>query len=233
MPRPVKNNARPGRSLSDAGPGAGPGGRPGAEASSGVHSGEWNCDWIPSLAEPYLRGYAPRLESGNSLLGYRFLARSSAAPPALRKKARQRTAETASAGFFVGYLLDTRGLAFLKATPPEFLVFAFVDPLGGRWHRRIVSEPDSLMRRTAEYIRWLTHHPPRFELFAEERTALVRHISTQEWPAGRIEHYARNFSIETLAWLVRSALVRRLPEEIAAAFQSRGPSALESRAARK
>ena len=83
-------------------------------------------------------------------------------------------------------------------------------------HRRLVSEPDSLMHRTAEYIRWLTHHPPRFELFTEEKAALVRHVPTQQWPASRTEHYARNFAIETLAWLVRSALVRRLPSEITA-----------------
>jgi len=209
--------------------------RAGAGARPGVGSGEWNCDWIPSLAEPYLRGYAPQFENSNSnsLLGYRFLAQPSASPPPSRKKARQPASETASAGFFIGYLLADCGLAFLKATPPEFLVFCFVEPLGGRLHRRLVSEPESLMRRTAEYIRWLTHHPPRFELFTEERTALVRHVSTQEWPAGRIEHYARNFTIETLAWLVRSALVRRLPEEIAASFHSAGPSARGSRAARK
>ena len=45
----------------------------------------------------------------------------------------------------------------------------------------------------------------------------------------RTEHYARNFTIETLAWLVRSALVRRLPEELAAPL----PPASEKRAARK
>jgi hypothetical protein len=53
-------------------------------------------------------------------------------------------------------------------------------------------------------------------LFADEAAALVRHIPVSEWPADRIEHYARNFTIETLAWLVRSALVRRLPEEVGA-----------------
>jgi hypothetical protein len=169
------------------------------------------------------------LESGNSLLGYRFLAQPSVDLSPSPKTSRQSAAQAASAGFFIGYLLDTRGFAFLKAAPPEFLAFCFVEPLGGRWHRRLVSEADSLMRRTAEYIRWLTHHPPRFELFAEEHTALVRHVSTQEWPAGRTEHYARNFSIETLAWLVRSALVRRLPGEMAASLHP----GKKGRAARK
>jgi len=120
-------------------------------------------------------------------------------------------------------------MRFLKAAPPEFLIFCFIEPLGGRLHRRLVSEPESLMRRTAEYIRWLTHHLPRFELFADEHAALVRHIATQEWPTDRTEHYARNFTIETLAWLVRSALVRRLPEELAAPL----PPASERRAARR
>ena len=108
-------------------------------------------------------------------------------------------------------------------------MFCFIEPVGGQLHRRLVSEPESLMRRTVEYIRWLTHHPPRFELFAEEHAALVRHLPTKEWPAARIEHYARNFTIETLAWLVRSALVRRLPDELAAPSQARSAG----RAARK
>jgi hypothetical protein len=137
--------------------------------------------------------------------------------PRSSRKSRRGPTVAVSAGFFIGYLLEPGALPFLKATPPEFLVFCFVEPLAGRFHRRVVSEPDSLMRRTTEYIRWLTHHTPRFELFPEEHAALVRHVPTKEWPSGRTEHYARNFLIETLAWLVRSALVRRLPGEILAA----------------
>ena len=198
-----------------------------SESASPAGSVGWNCNWIPSLAEPYLRGYAVKPETSESLLGYRFLAQPAAAPQSARKL--RGASESLSAGFFIGYLLDRRGFAFLKPAPPEFLVFSFLEPIGGRLHRRLVSEPESLMRRTAEYIRWLTHHPPRFELYAGEHAALVRHIPTQQWPAGRIEHYARNFTIETLAWLVRSALVRRLPEEIA----SSSHSAAKSRAPRK
>jgi len=179
---------------------------------------QWNCDWIPSLAEPYLRGYAPQFESGGSLLGYRFFAQTTAAPSSSGKKARVTKAE--SAGFFLGYLLHARKMPSLKAAPPEFLIFCFVEPVGGPVHRRLVNQPESLMRRTTEYIRWLTHHPPRFELFADDHTALVRHIPVSEWPAGRIDHYARNFTIETLAWLVRSALIRRLPDEMAAPIRT-------------
>jgi hypothetical protein len=186
-----------------------------SRAALDIRSTEWNCDWIPSVAEPYLRGYATQFERGKSLLGYRFLAQPSAVLPPSGRKTRLAGPETPLSGFFIGYLLNARGLPFLKPAPPEFLVFCFVEPIGGRLHRRLVSEPDSLMRRTAEYIRWLTHHPPRFELYADEDAALVRHIPSQEWPADRIEHYARNFTIETLAWLVRSALVRRLPDEMA------------------
>ena len=174
----------------------------------------WNCDWIPPVAEPYLRGYTPQFETGDALIGYRFFAHPPAASSG--KKARANTSKAESAGFFVGYLLEATKMPSLKAAPPEFLIFCFIEPIGGRVHQRLVSQPESLMRRTAEYIRWLTHHPPRFELLADDHAALVRHIPISEWPAGRIDHYAHNFTIETLAWLVRSALVRRLPEEIAA-----------------
>jgi hypothetical protein len=200
----------------------------GSGVVSRSRSAKWNCDWIPSLAEPYLRGYTPQFESGNSLSGYRFLAQPAASASPARKTGWS-ASEAASAGFFIGYLRDDRGMRFLKAAPPEFLIFCFIEPLGGRFHRRLVSEPESLMRRTAEYIRWLTHHLPRFELFADENATLVRHIPTQQWPMDRTEHYARNFTIETLAWLVRSALVRRLPEELAAPMQP----ASEKRSARK
>ena len=33
------------------------------------------------------------------------------------------------------------------------------------------------------------------------------------WPPEKREHLSRNFFIETLAWLVRSGLVRKLKEE--------------------
>jgi hypothetical protein len=187
----------------------------------------WSHEWIPSLVEPYLRGYAPQFDNGDSLLGYRFLAQSSGSS----RRSSKAVSPLPSAGFFIGYLLNTSESPFPKAAPPEFLVFCFIEPVGGRLHRRLVSEPESLMRRTAEYIRWLTHRPPRFELFDAAHAALVRHIPTQAWPASRTEHYARNFTIETLAWLVRSAIVRRLPNELAVSPQSSSNS--KSRAVRK
>jgi hypothetical protein len=168
-------------------------------------------DWIVPLAEPYLRGYAPLLESNASLRGYRFRALGSGAPPRSSLAGPGvRHAPAPSAGFFVGFLEQSSGLAHLRSQPPECLVFCWIEPAGSAFHRRLVQEPNSLVRRTAEYIRWLTHRPPRFELFPEECAALVRHASMRDWPAGKLQHMSQNFFIETLAWLVRSALVRRL-----------------------
>jgi hypothetical protein len=158
------------------------------------------------LAEPYLRGYAPVLESISSLSGYRFLVPGFVAP--YRLGARRK--HTLSAGFFLGFLDNSSALPFLRCDPPECLVFCWIQPAGSAFHRRLVQKPESLVRRSAEYIRWLTHRPPRFELFPEECAALVRHASMRDWPSEKLRHMSQNFFIETLAWLVRSALVRRL-----------------------
>ena len=160
-------------------------------------------DWIATLAEPYLRGYMPIPESGPSLSGYRFLA------PGFSSSQRKR----ASAGFFLGFLGPAPEFAFLRPQPPECLVFCWAGPAGGAFHRRLVQAPESPLRRTAEYIRWLTHRPPRFEFFPEEQIVLVRHISMDGWPSEKLEHLSKNFFIETLCWLVRSGLVRRLAAE--------------------
>jgi len=181
-------------------------------------SGGWELpvplDWIVPLAEPYLRGYTPLLESNASLSGYRFLAPGFGVSPRSRfDQPGTRRASTPSAGFFVGFLGKPSKLTFLQSQPPECLVFCWAEPVGSALHRRLVREPESLVRSTAEYIRWLTHRPPRFELFPEERAALVRHASMRDWPSGKLQHLSQNFFIETLAWLVRSALVRRLAAE--------------------
>ena len=118
-----------------------------------------------------------------------------------------------TAGFFVGYLIDSKGLAFLGPQPPECLIFAFVHPVGGDTHSRLIGEPGSLMRKTFEYIRWLTHRPPRFVFHEGESATMARHVTMRDWPAEKHEHFSRNFFIETLAWLVRSGLVRRLLAE--------------------
>lgn len=168
-------------------------------------------DWIVPLAEPYLRGYTPLLQTGASLAGYRFIAPGFGASPRnhLEGLGARRTGAP-SAGFFVGFLGPSSRLTFLRSQPPECLVFCWAEPVGSAFHRRLVREPESLVRRTAEYIRWLTHRPPRFELFPGECPALVRHASMRDWPADKLQHLSQNFFIETLAWLVRSALVRRL-----------------------
>jgi len=67
-----------------------------------------------------------------------------------------------------------------------------------------------LLRKTFEYVRWLTHRPPRFVFHAVELAAMTRHASMRGWPTDKWEHLSRNFFIETLCWLVRSGLVRRL-----------------------
>jgi hypothetical protein len=169
--------------------------------------------WIVPLAEPYLRGFRPVLERGGSLRGYWFLSPSSqpsATRPSVTSPGRRSSPQV---GFFVGFLADAEGFAYLVSQPPECLVFAFVVPIASAAHQRLVAAPDSLLRKTFTYIRWLTHRPPRFEFYEREATTLVRHTSMRAWPLTRYEHYSRNSFIETLAWLVRSGLVRKLREE--------------------
>jgi hypothetical protein len=166
--------------------------------------------WIRTLAAPYLRGYRAVPETHQGLRGYRFLAPGANASGARR-------------GFFVGYLLVTASHAFLQPQPPECLVFAFVEPVGSATYRRLVSAEGSLLRRTAEYIGWLTHRPPRFALFENRDTVLTRHFSMREWPPEKYQHYAGNFFIETLAWLVRSGLVRKLCEPSERVARPRNP----------
>ncbi len=155
-----------------------------------------SIDWIRPLAAPYLRGYRPVARRSGSLRGYWFLTP--------QKANRQRL------GFFVGFLLDGRELAWLNADPPECLIFVCVDSPGGALHERLVSRPESLLRRAFDYIRWLTHRPPRFVLQPDQGEAMLRHQPMREWPPGKLTHYSRNFFIETLAWLVRSGVVKRL-----------------------
>lgn len=171
--------------------------------------------WIRALAQPYLRGYRPLAARRGSLRGYWFLHPASAPPG-------QSTARRPALGFFVGYLVEAEGFAYVDPDPPECVVFAFVEPVGKTAHRRLVADSDGLVRKTFTYIRWLTHRPPRFAFFEDERTALVRHQSMREWPPEKCQHFSRNFFIETLAWLVRSALVRKLLAEPLAPARSLG-----------
>jgi hypothetical protein len=156
--------------------------------------------WIRTLAAPYLRGYRAVFEARGSLRGYRFFA-----PGAPGKRGR--------GGFFVGYLIDPANYQFLRPEPPECVVFAFIEPVSSALYRRLVTAEGSLLRRTAEYIGWLTHRPPRFALFEDRESVLIRHFSMRDWPLQKRHHFSRNFLIETLAWLVRSGLVRKLISE--------------------
>ncbi|MBI3661817.1 MAG: hypothetical protein HY234_02025 [Acidobacteria bacterium] len=159
--------------------------------------------WIRALAAPYLRSYRARVARTGSLRGCWFEA------PRSRAGTRR--------GFFVGYLVSAADFAFLQPQPPECIVFAFVAPVGGSPHRRLVRAPESLLRKTFAYIRWLTHRLPRFVFFEDRLPAMVRHLSMREWPAEKYEHLSRNFFIETCAWLVRSGLTRKFLTESAAA----------------
>ncbi|MGH9864891.1 MAG: hypothetical protein ACRD4H_05685 [Candidatus Acidiferrales bacterium] len=169
--------------------------------------------WIRSLAAPYLKGYKPVEMKTGSLQGYWFLASPKARVRKGSAPARKPPVSGQCAGFFIGYLMDVDGYSFLSPEPPECLVFAWVSPIGGALHRRLVQQPGSLVRKTFEYIRWLTHRPPRFVFHEKELPAMARHASMLVWPAEERRHLSQNFFIETLAWLVRSGLVRKLKEE--------------------
>jgi hypothetical protein len=156
-----------------------------------------NLAWIKPLAAPYLRGFRPRVQRKGPLRGCWF--KHSKSPKNI--------------AFFVGYLVEPDAHAYLKSILPECLVFASIQPSRGALHRRLVDARDSLFRKTFEYIRWLTHRHPRFEFYPSEETTLVRRVSMRDWPTEKVGHYSRNFFIETLCWLVRSALVRRLLAE--------------------
>ena len=165
--------------------------------------------WIQTLALPYLKGYRPAAVTRGSLRGYRFSA--------------PHKAETSrNAGFFVGYVVEPKGYEFLNAAPPECIVFAFIESPGTARHRDLVAREDSLLRRTAEYIGWLTHRPPRFAFFDDRAVALVRHFSMRAWPEAKHAHYSRNFFIDTLAWLVRSGLVAKLRGDATSAETAQG-----------
>ncbi|MBI3404203.1 MAG: hypothetical protein HY046_01950 [Acidobacteria bacterium] len=173
-----------------------------------------SLEWIHTLAEPYLRGYFPVLQSRGNFRGYWFLADPKSQPPDLSSGSKSTSRRKATSGFFVGYLQESKGNLYLNPLPPECLVFVFVTPVGGTAHKRLVSNDDGLIRNTFTYIRYLTHHLPRFEFYERQLAAMVRHHSMRKWPVGKRKHLSRNFFIETLAWLVRSALVRKLPSAV-------------------
>jgi hypothetical protein len=169
--------------------------------------------WIRELATPYLKGYRPVAAKNRGLRGYWFIA---SAMPQREERSGSRGKPPVSrpaAGFFVGYLIDGQGFSSLDPQPPECLVFSWVHPLKSPLHRRLVGESGSLVRNTFEYIRWLTHRPPRFVFHEDDLPTLTRHQSMRDWPADKYTHLSRNFFIETLAWLVRSGLARKLLEE--------------------
>lgn len=182
--------------------------------------------WVRSLAEPYLREYRAAPARSGSLRGYWFFHPASAVIRGEGKVSGLLPAIGPAAGFFLGYLAFEEGFEFLSPAPPECLVFAFAAPVESELHQLLVGEKGRLFRQTFDYIRLLTHRPPRFVFHENQIAALARHQSMREWPRQKYDHLSRNFFIETLAWLVRSALVRKiLVEELGlpGAAKSHGP----------
>lgn len=169
-----------------------------AKSSSKAPRESLPFQWIRPLATPYLRGYRAAAVRTGGLLGYSFQITPRGGKDTL--------------SFFVGYLLEPGNFSYLKPAPPECLIFASVEPVGGALHHMQVVDPAGTVHWTFEYIRWLTHRPPRFEFFPKERATMVRHRSMLDWPEEKYQHFAGNFFTETLAWLVRSGLVRRWKE---------------------
>ncbi len=166
--------------------------------------------WIADLAEPYLRGYEAREAKEEELSGYWFAAPPRAGAAPLTKSPSGPNLDSAPYGFFAGYLKAAGRYDYLNAAVPECLIFAWFAAPRGADHARLVEAPGSLLRKTHTYIGWLTHRPPRFELHTEQFITLVRHRTMLDWPKEKHEHFSRNFFIETLAWLVRSGLVKKL-----------------------
>ena len=172
---------------------------------------EWReVAWIAELAEPYLRGYVPVREKGKGLEGFWFVA--PAAEEGNRKKGKEEKKATGQCRFFAGYLFQQEKFAYLNAETPECLVFVTLGEPGSKLHERLVAPRDGLLRTTHTYIGWLTHRPPRFAFFEDRFITMVRHRTMRDWPEGKYGHFSRNFFIETLAWLVRSGLIRKLAE---------------------
>lgn len=162
-----------------------------------------------------MKDYDAELAREDGLEGFWFLANGGAADRSSGKKLPRRPSiREQRVGFFVGYLNEAESkYSFLRPDPPECLVFAWIEPPGSSLHEKLVRQPGGLVRKTFEYIRWLTHRPPRFVFHEAEAAAMARHTSMKSWPTGKRAHMSRNFFIETLAWLVRSGLVRKLREE--------------------
>jgi hypothetical protein len=151
------------------------------------------------LAEGYLRAFSkvsPLRRAG--LRGYSLESRQ--APRGV--------------GFFVGFLTGkpskTTGLASASLQLPECVVLAYVRPAGRSIHRRLVSRPTSLFRRSFELLTKYTARPPRFQFQENSSAVLARHIPLSTFPSGEQEKYARNFFRESLALIVRSGLPREL-----------------------
>lgn len=158
------------------------------------------CSWLRPLAEGYLGSFTVSRQTSAGLWG----------------DFHERAAGRTRVGFFVGFLIgDHRLLRPLnpsRSAGPECLVFAFVRPVGGTVHERLVRSPGSLFCQSYDFAMRYTVTRPRFEFHETGLAAIARHVPLASFPARLRARYARNFFIETLALLVRT----RLPEYLRA-----------------
>lgn len=152
------------------------------------------CSWLGELACSYLPRFRKSSERRAQRWGYRF----------------QRTLGRNRTGFFVGFLSRPPGWAFgpfaPPCRPPECVVYAFVEPAGGRLHQALVRRRGSLFRSSYDLLTKYTARPPRWEFYEDQGASLARRFSLADFPRGQRDKHALNFFMESLALLLRSSL---------------------------
>ena len=130
-----------------------------------------------------------------------------------------RTVDGARVGFFVGFLTNAGPWADLGVTPPEAVVFAFVDPVGSRLHERLVGRRGSLFERVATEAR---RSGVPFEFRRDRFAALARHRSLRGRPPEILALTARDVFTTSLRGLWAGDFFERLGTIRPAGSRARG-----------
>jgi len=93
-------------------------------------------------------------------------------------------------GLFLGFVTDGSSWADLEPEPPEAVVFAFVNPVGSRLHRRLVARTGSLFERVGREAR---RRKVDFEFRRDRFAALLRHRSVHGMPPEILALTAQDF----------------------------------------